>query len=291
MSIDYDRSSSTQLEHISFDGRDDENVVDFLRSVKRVALAEEQQRNDHWLIDYTESCLGSPALEWFLNLDEDALGSWKSLQKAFLGRFKLTSSRLPPSAPAASVPQTAPAASRPIMIAPPDPAPPLPTSMDRSSSKYLIIGDSGVGKSCLLTRYMSQYWVPNMAPTMGIQYQTLLRFDGDHHSQWQQHFWDASGSDAYHELREEYYKGISVVWLVYDVTNRESFESESNDFYIRLIGNKVDLHDRRVVSMKEAYALAQELNLAFGETSAKTNQGVQVALGSWGPVSKRLNDV
>lgn len=75
MSIDYDRSSSALLEQISFEGRDGEDVTHFLRDVKRVAIAEGQQRDDQWLIDYAESCLAGPALKWFLGLDDDMIGS------------------------------------------------------------------------------------------------------------------------------------------------------------------------------------------------------------------------
>lgn len=84
MSVDYNSSSPEQ---ISFDGRHGEDVTDFLRDVKRIALAEGQLHNDQWLIDYAETCLAGPALKWFLDLDDDVLASWRGLQKALIERF------------------------------------------------------------------------------------------------------------------------------------------------------------------------------------------------------------
>ncbi|KAG8852810.1 GTP-binding protein [Tulasnella sp. 330] len=299
MSVDHDRSSALP-ELVSFDGKEGEEVTDFLRNVKRVALAEGQLRNDQWLIDYTETCLAGPALKWFLGLEnEDILGSWKGLQRALLRRFDsaqmVPSAPLPVPAPAASA-ASAPAGFRPISSV--SSTAPLPSEVDHKSLRYLVLG---VGKSCLLTRGLGQVWVPYMPPTTGVSYETRYTLVSE--KQWEQNFWDASGSDQYKEFRRNFYKGVDYFWFVYDVTDRKSFENIRAWFacahslcpeYIsaRLIGNKVDLHDKRVVSQAEGEALATELGLTWaGETSAKTNKGVQKLLGSWTPVLTPLVNI
>ncbi|KAG8880947.1 Ras- protein Rab-2A [Tulasnella sp. 332] len=115
--------------------------------------------------------------------------------------------------------------------------------------------------------------------------------------------WDPSGSEQYKELRQKYYLGIDFFWLVYDVTDRASFEhiqdwvacarkTAPNSLGMYLVGNKSDLHDKRAVSTKEGIALAKKLILIWaGETSAKTNSGVQGLLGGWAPRMKQLEDV
>ncbi|KAG8872631.1 GTP-binding protein [Tulasnella sp. 331] len=317
MSVEYDRSSASPLEQISFNGEGGEDVTEFLRNVKRVALAEGHQRDDDWMIDYVESCLAGPALKWLLDQDDNEPASFRGLQRAMISRFESAqpTPSAPQPAPAAGPPRAPLLALRPVesgsalsFPAPPAfgqletptssrSAPPLPSDFGKSQ-KYLILGDSGVGKSCLLVRFLSQAWIPNMAPTVEIHYETRWRVtDG---SKTEQHFWDISGSQRHNDRLNMYYNDVDYVWVIYDVTNRRSFENVRGWVATawrqnprlqstRMIGNKSDLRDERTVSYREGEALAQQLNIKWGgETSAFTNSGVQMAFGSWAVVSKQL---
>ncbi|KAG8888662.1 GTP-binding protein Rab-3D [Tulasnella sp. 332] len=269
MSINNGRSSEPEL--ISFNGRDGEEVTEFLRSVKRVALAEGRQRDDQWLMDYTESCLAGPALQWHLYLEDKTLSSWRGLQRAFLNRFA-------PMKAAPMVPEPAPAAFRPIEVA--SSAPPLPSQSDLKGTKL---------------------WAPFITPTTGVDYEIYLVIKND--KQYTRHYWDISGHPRYRSLTEEYLGDVDSFWFVYDITNRKSFESirkwaararesspQSNN--LNLIANKKDLSDKRAVSLEEAKALAVELKLLWhGEMSAKTNAGVQYLWGGWTPGLKKLSKV
>ncbi|KAG8855855.1 GTP-binding protein [Tulasnella sp. 330] len=286
MSINNGRSSEPEL--ISFNGRDGEEVTEFLRSVKRVALAEGRQRDDQWLMDYTESCLAGPALQWHLYLEDKTLSSWRGLQRALLNRFA-------PMKAAPTVPEPAPAAFRPIEVA--SSAPPLPSQSDLKRNQ----GDFGVGKSCLLARSLYQLWAPFITPMTGVDYEIYLVIKND--KQYTRHYWDISGHPRYRSLTEEYLGDVDSFWFVYDITNRKSFESirkwaararesspQSNN--LNLIANKKDLSDKRAVSLEEAKALAVELKLLWhGEMSAKTNAGVQYLWGGWTPGLKKLSKV
>ncbi|KAG8844949.1 Multifunctional virulence effector protein DrrA [Tulasnella sp. 330] len=140
--------------------------------------------------------------------------------------------------------------------------------------------------------------MPCTAPTAGVHYETRFRFAGE--EQWEQHFWDLSGNQLYDDLTCKYYNNVHHLWLFYDVTDRKSFDNIRQWVArarqlcprfssARIIGNKSDLHDKRAVSIEQAKALAQELGITWaGEVSAKTNQGVQMTFGSWGPVSRKL---
>ncbi|KAG8876043.1 GTP-binding protein [Tulasnella sp. 331] len=263
--------SSKQLELLSFNGADGEDPTEFIRNVKRIALVEGQQRSDQWIIDYTESCLAGPALEWFLDLEDNVKGSWAMLQRAALKRFQ---SRIPPK------------------VNPTSSVPPLPSTV-----KYLILGDSGVGKSCLLKRFLAQGWATDVAPTVDVHYEVRHIICDDRAVE--QHIWDTSGSVQFDGFRRHYYAGTDTLWLVYDITNRMSFENIRrwyastrdlgfNFANIQLIGNKSDLHDKRTISLGEGEDLARYIKAkSFAEASAKTNEGLQRAFGSWGLVLKK----
>ncbi|KAG9023951.1 Ras- protein Rab-1A [Tulasnella sp. JGI-2019a] len=181
-----------QSEVLTFDGSDTSDVTTFLQNVKRVAFSQGRQRDNDWLVDYAEASLTGDALRWFHELEEETVDSWKALRGAFLHRFKKP---IPVSAPAAA-PMSPAIPIRPntqplTRVLPPTS---IYTENPWDTSKILIVGDSGVGKSSLLARYLCGVWMPSIPPTVGIHYETCGEKRGD--DKLILHVWDASIQDA-----------------------------------------------------------------------------------------------
>jgi Ras-related protein Rab-11B len=152
--------------------------------------------------------------------------------------------------------------------------------------KILIIGDSGVGKSNLLLRYVKNEFSPDLRSTVGVEfgYKMLKIDDLDIKAQ----IWDTAGQERYKAITSAYYKGAKGVLIVYDITRKQSYENLENwlnDFKMKsdenasivIIGNKSDLIEKREIDTEEAKNFASLHNLAFFETSAKENENVDKA--------------
>lgn len=123
--------------------------------------------------------------------------------------------------------------------------------------KYLIIGNSGVGKSCLLLRYADDEYSDKHIITIGVDFKIKsLTVDGQ---KVKTNIWDTAGQERFKNITVSYYKGAAGVMLVYDITDMESFnklnewlieieKNAPNDVYKILVGNKCDLSDQRAVS-------------------------------------------
>lgn len=112
---------------------------------KRVALAEGRQRDEQWLMDYAETCLGGPALSWFLELNDEALRSWKGLQRAMTQRFESVAHVAPPTAPAAWARPAAMVGGATHAVQTTlrsGPAPPLPSQVDEKAYGVCIVGSA-----------------------------------------------------------------------------------------------------------------------------------------------------
>ncbi|THH11371.1 hypothetical protein EW145_g711 [Phellinidium pouzarii] len=152
--------------------------------------------------------------------------------------------------------------------------------------KLLLIGDSGVGKSCLLTRFCDDTWTPSFITTIGIDFKIrTIELDG---KRIKLQIWDTAGQERFRTITTAYYRGAMGILLVYDVTDNKSFEnihtwfsnveqhaSEGVDKI--LVGNKSDWEDKRVVKTEEGMQKAKELGIEFIETSAKENKEVESA--------------
>ncbi|KAG8992826.1 GTP-binding protein Rab-3D [Tulasnella sp. JGI-2019a] len=272
-----------QTELLTFDGSDTSDVTTFLQNVKRVAFSQGRQRDNDWLVDYAEASLTGDALRWFHELDEDTVDSWKALRGAFLHRFKK-----PVSVPAPAAAPLSPAILSPITQPLMRALPPTSTSTSKLKNiKILIVGDPGVGKSSLLVRYLGNVWMPSILPTVGIHYETFRERRGE--DKVILHLWDGSGAEQYKALRTIYYAGTDRIWIVYDVTNRNSFDnvrswvqdarSSGSNALVFLLANKCDLSDDRVVTEREGRVLAIGQGLNYAEVSAKSNEGVQQLRG------------
>ena len=157
--------------------------------------------------------------------------------------------------------------------------------------KLLMIGDSGVGKTCLLLRYANDSFSPTFITTIGIDFKIKnIDIDG---TKIKLQIWDTAGQERFRTITTSYFRGAQGILLVYDVTDRRSFESIRNwisqiqqhaDVHVNkiLVGNKCDMLDEKVVSTEEGEKLAKEFNMPFWECSAKNNINVEesfIAIG------------
>merc|ERR1712125_190945 len=152
--------------------------------------------------------------------------------------------------------------------------------------KYIIIGDTGVGKSCLLLQFTDKRFQPVHDLTIGVEFGARMVTIDNKHIKLQ--IWDTAGQESFRSITRSYYRGAAGALLVYDITRRDTFKhlsrwldearqhSQSN-MVIMLIGNKNDLEHRRAVSYEEGKAFAAEHGLIFMETSAKTAYNVEEA--------------
>ncbi len=149
--------------------------------------------------------------------------------------------------------------------------------------KLLIIGESGVGKTCLLLRYTDDSFTANHLTTIGIDFKIKI-VPLPNNKLVKLQIWDTAGQERFRTITKTYYKGAHGIILTYDVTDQNSFKNIRN--WIKqieanaqtnvckvLVGNKCDKPDR-VVSEEEGKKLAEDFNMSFFETSAKTNQNV-----------------
>ncbi|XP_009553739.2 ras-related protein Rab-18-B [Cuculus canorus] len=152
--------------------------------------------------------------------------------------------------------------------------------------KLLLVGDSAVGKSSLLLRFTGGAFDPSQKPTIGVDFKVKKMVIDGHAVQLA--IWDTAGQERFRTLTPSYYRGAQGVILVYDVTRKDTFaglESWLNELEVyttksntvkMLVGNKTDKPDREV-ERKEGLQFARKRSLLFMETSAKTQDGVQLA--------------
>jgi len=152
--------------------------------------------------------------------------------------------------------------------------------------KYIIIGDTGVGKSCLLLQFTDKRFQPVHDLTIGVEFGARMVIIDNKQVKLQ--IWDTAGQESFRSITRSYYRGAAGALLVYDITRRDTFKHLSrwleearqhsqSDMVIMLIGNKNDLEHRRAVSTEEGEAFARANGLIFMETSAKTAFNVEQA--------------
>lgn len=155
--------------------------------------------------------------------------------------------------------------------------------------KLLLIGDSGVGKSCLLLRFSDDSFTTSFITTIGIDFKIkTIELDG---KRIKLQIWDTAGQERFRTITTAYYRGAMGILLVYDVTDEQSFQNIRN--WIRnieqhaadnvdkiLVGNKCDMVHEKMVDTDKGQTLAQEYSIKFFETSAKANINVVEAFTS-----------
>lgn len=150
--------------------------------------------------------------------------------------------------------------------------------------KVLLIGDNGVGKSCLLLRYTDNTYTESYINTIGVDFKIkTISLDG---KTIKLQLWDTAGQERFCTITSSYYRGAHGIVLVYDVTDEESFSNvkqwmQEVDRYASdnvsriIVGNKIDKSTSRAIEQKDAEEYADSVGLTAVETSAKTNEGVE----------------
>ncbi|CAH1406197.1 unnamed protein product [Nezara viridula] len=164
--------------------------------------------------------------------------------------------------------------------------------------KLLLIGDSGVGKSCLLLRFADDTYSESYISTIGVDFKIrTIELEG---KTIKLQIWDTAGQERFRTITSSYYRGAHGIIVVYDCTDRVSFENlkvwmeeiqrfASPDVNKLLVGNKVDLSDKRQVSEEEAAELAAKYKIPFMETSAKSGNNVENSFMKMaGEIKKRI---
>lgn len=150
----------------------------------------------------------------------------------------------------------------------------------------VVIGDTGVGKSCLLLQFVDRRFSAVHDLTIGVDFGSRIVDVGGERVKLQ--IWDTAGQESFRSIARSYYRDAAGALLVYDVTRRETFQhlerwlSEAKQFAsqqicVTLVGNKSDLVKRRVVPRDDAETWAAENGLDYIETSAKSADGVDEA--------------
>ncbi|KAI3448365.1 hypothetical protein Pfo_005030 [Paulownia fortunei] len=152
--------------------------------------------------------------------------------------------------------------------------------------KVVLIGDSGVGKSNLLSRFTRNEFCLESKSTIGVEFATrTLQVEG---RTVKAQIWDTAGQERYRAITSAYYRGALGALLVYDVTKPTTFENVSrwlkelrdhadSNIVIMLIGNKTDLKHLRAVATEDAQGFAEKEGLSFIETSALEATNVEKA--------------
>lgn len=170
--------------------------------------------------------------------------------------------------------------------------------------KLLIIGESSVGKSCLLLRFAEDKFNENFLTTIGIDFKVRKVTIDDAKVKLQ--IWDTAGQEKFRTITKAYYRGAHGILLVFDVTSRDSFnktkqwmasikESITDPVDIILVGNKADgeYNDPKIsrqVTKEEGEEMAQEFGIPYYETSAKTSFNVEETFMKIATTVKRRKD-
>ena len=155
--------------------------------------------------------------------------------------------------------------------------------------KLILIGDSGVGKTNILNKYVNNEFSYSTQSTVGVEFGSKIVKKGEKTIKLQ--IWDTAGQERYKSITSAYYKGSKGALIVYDITKKQTFENVdrwidelkekgSDNILIMLIGNKSDLEDKREVQTDEVAKKTRQYKIAFCETSALNGNNIEHAFDS-----------
>lgn len=150
--------------------------------------------------------------------------------------------------------------------------------------KFIVLGETGVGKSCVVTRFKDDTFQELHRPTVGVNFQNVMMHIDSTEIKLQ--IWDTAGQEIYRSITRSYYRESKCAIIVYDITKPETFrtlpawiddvkKNAPEECEIVLVGNKIDLEEDRAISAEELKAFAQERNFQYFETSALTGRNIR----------------
>lgn len=152
--------------------------------------------------------------------------------------------------------------------------------------KLLVIGESGVGKTCLIMRFADNTFSEQYLSTIGVDFKVKEITVDDQKVKLQ--IWDSAGQDRFKNITSSYYKNSNGIIVVYDITRRETYEkaaqwiedvraktAETGGMQLMLVGNKSDLEEERAIPAEEGREFAHKNQMIFMEASAKSADGVE----------------
>ena len=166
--------------------------------------------------------------------------------------------------------------------------------------KYIIVGNAAVGKSNLLMRFTQNKFTEEYQATIGLEFGS--KNIEIKKKTYRIQIWDTAGQETFRSITRSYFKNSVCALVVYDITNRKSFEDVNiwieeiqnqspKTVLIVLVGNKIDLKAKREVSYDEGKALAFKNGISFLETSAKTGENVNEVFKSTAQeIGKKIED-
>ena len=157
---------------------------------------------------------------------------------------------------------------------------------NEESVKVVLIGESGVGKTSIISQFTKGIFNPDLMSTNGATFSTKKKEFKESNKILSFEIWDTAGQEKYRSLAKMFFKDAAVALIVYDITNKKSFE-EIKAYWMDLVkengpkkvimyivGNKIDLSEKEVVNEDEARAFAENENVNFWLTSAKNSTGI-----------------
>ena len=153
--------------------------------------------------------------------------------------------------------------------------------------KIVLIGESGVGKTCIVSRFVSDMFDANAPSTNGASYAAKTIYFEEHKVNLQMQLWDTAGQEKFRSIARMFYKDATAAILVYDITRKESYdemtkywykellENAPDDVIIGIAANKADLYTQEQVPETEAREFAQKIGAIFRNTSAMTAGGIE----------------
>ena len=174
---------------------------------------------------------------------------------------------------------------------------------DNITCKVVLVGDSGVGKTCLIQRYVNDKYSDNTESTSASTYTYKIVEYKDYNKSVSLDIWDTAGQELYRALARNFYLNASIGILVYDVRRRESFESIKDYWYDQLkqsgeenivlgiAGNKCDLFQDEEVTEEEAKKYANSIGAVFHLTSCKESIGIDELFEECGKKYLEVNNL
>jgi small GTP-binding protein len=150
--------------------------------------------------------------------------------------------------------------------------------------KLLTLGDTNVGKTSVVLRFSDDKYNDNQLSTIGVDFRTKYMKLGENSVKVL--IWDTAGQERFKNIAKQYYRGANGVLLIYDVCKRKSLEkigfwleelktyNNIDELCIYLVGNKIDLEGKRVITKEEGQKYAEDNQINYFEVSAKSGEGI-----------------